>query len=207
MKKSGIIIIVILAVVLVGMGAFVKTNTTSVSNTPKGDVKLVTAPDQEEAMENQNFTEAVYVPPVIEGKNVALDGLLDANGYTDVYPATNANDGSSKGGSYWEGPATGDSILTLNLKKKISIYKIRLTLNPVSLWAKRTQTLSISISDDGKNFTELVPSADYKFDPKTGNETIIDFDEVKTQYVRLTITNNTGAKGGQVAEFEVYSKE
>lgn len=41
----------------------------------------------------------------------------------------------------------------------------------------------------------------------TGNEITLPFDAVKAQYVRVTITKNTGAKGGQVAEFEIYSND
>ena len=48
---------------------------------------------------------------------------------------------------------------------------------------------------------------EYEFNPKSGNEVTIPFDEVKAQYVRVTITKNTGAKGGQLAEFEIYSND
>lgn len=206
MKKSGLIIIAILAIVLIGMNVLVITSQSSIKTTGD-DLTIVTAPDQAEAMENEQFTEVVYEPVKIDGTNVAPNGLCTANGYTDVYPATCANDGSVDGASYWEGPTGEDSILTLNLKKAYNIHTIKLGLNPSSLWGKRTQTLSISVSDDGENFTELVASADYEFNPKTGNEVVIDIDDVKTQYVRVTITNNTGAGAGQIAELEVYSND
>lgn len=206
MKKNGLIVIAILVVVLIGMGIFVNVGNSSVKTTGN-NLQVVTAPDQEEAMENEQFTIAEYHSEEIEGTNVALDGFCDANGYTDVYPATLANDGDRDAASYWEGPANEDSIITLKLKEAHNIHTLRIALNPATIWAKRTQTMSISISDDGENFTEIVPSADYKFDPKTGNEVTIPIDEVKTQYVRLTITKNTGAVGGQIAELEVYSND
>lgn len=206
MKKSGLIMIAILAIVLAGMNIFVYIGKSPI-HTDGDNLQVVTAPDQEEAMENEQFTVPVYDPVVIEGKNVAPEGLCDANGYSDVYPATYANDGSPIGASYWEGPVGEDSILTLNMKKTYHIHTLKIALNPATIWAKRTQTLSVSISDDGKNFTEIVPSADYVFDPKTGNEVVIPIDEVNTQYVRLTITKNTGASAGQVGELEVYTND
>lgn len=210
MKKKSIIIIAVLAVVLVGMMIFVNVGKSSVKMS-KDNLQKVTAPDQEEAMENEMFTEFVYVPKEMEGTNVALLGRVVSNGYTDVYPASEAINGSADGGSYWEGPSDqSESVLTVNLKKAYNIHTFRLRLNPNSIWGKRTQTFSIEVSDDGKKYTELVPSKDWEFNPKTGNEVIIDsevFKETKAQFVKLTITKNTGAKAGQVAEFEIYSND
>lgn len=45
------------------------------------------------------------------------------------------------------------------------------------------------------------------FDPKTGNQVVIDIDNVKMQYIRLTFTKNTGAVAGQIAELEVYTND
>ena len=65
----------------------------------------------------------------------------------------------------------------------------------------------IEASDDGQNYTEVIPSTDYDFDPKTGNQVVIDIDNVKMQYIRLTFTKNTGAVAGQIAELEVYTND
>ena len=69
------------------------------------------------------------------------------------------------------------------------------------------QTFCVQISEDGENFTELIPANDYEFNPDTANEVVIDFDEVGCKAVQLVFTGNTGAGGAQVAEFEIYSKE
>lgn len=206
MKKKSLVIIAILLTLFIAMQVFVSATNSPVKSTG-GNVSVVTAPEQDAAMEHEEFTVVEYVPPTMEGTNVALDGHCEANGFNDVYPATGANDGSRDAGSYWEGPAGKESILTLNMKESYNIHTIRLALNPQVIWGKRTQTMSISVSDDGENFTELVPMADYEFDPDTGNEVVIDIDDVKTQYVRLNITKNTGATAGQIAEIEVYSND
>jgi len=52
----------------------------------------------------------------------------------------------------------------------------------------------------------LIEAKQYTFDPDTGNEVQMHFDEIKTRYVQLVFTENSGAGGGQVAEFEIYSK-
>ncbi len=173
------------------------------------DVTVVTAPDQKEAMENEKFTVPVFEEPDIKGKNVAINKRAVDNGYNDVYDASLAVDGTADGPSYWEA-AVGEKegLLTVNLKEKYEIHTIVLKLCPKAIWAKRTQHIAIRISDDGKNFKDLVEYADYEFDPNTGNMVVIDsFKASKAQYVQVAISSNTGAKSGQVAELEVYSND
>ncbi|MBE5957516.1 MAG: discoidin domain-containing protein [Lachnospiraceae bacterium] len=206
MNKKGIIVAIILLVVALGINCFVAAGNKEAKMDEK-NLQIVTAPDQKEAQENEQFTIAEYVPEEIPGTNVARKGHCEANGYNDVYPATYANDGSPEGTSYWEGPAGEEAILTCDLKEAFNIHTIKMALNPMPIWAKRTQTMSISVSEDGENFKEILPSADYVFDPKAGNEVVVHIDEVKAKYVRLNITKNTGATSGQIAELEVYSND
>lgn len=142
----------------------------------------------------------------IDGTNVALDGRADANGFNDVYRAPNIIDGSRL--TYWEGSPNEDSqIVSVDLKNSYTIHTVVVGLNPAQIWGKRTQTFTIEASDDGQNYTEVIPSTDYDFDPKTGNQVVIDIDNVKMQYIRLTFTKNTGAVAGQIAELEVYTND
>lgn len=206
MKKKSIIVVAVLLVLFLAMGAIVLIGNSSAEMNKK-NLKVVTAPNQDEAMENEQFTVTEYKSAKVEGKNVALDGKASANGYTDVYTPVYANDGDRNTTSYWEGGGTGKDELTIDLKKAYNVHTVRIGLNPATIWGPRKQTLSISVSEDGKTYKDVVPSATYDFDPKTGNEITLPFDAVKAQYVRVTITKNTGAKGGQVAEFEIYSND
>lgn len=206
MKKKSIIVVAVLLVLFLAMGAIVLIGNASAEMNKK-NLKVVTAPNQDEAMENEQFTVPEYKSAKVEGKNVALDGKASANGYTDVYTPVYANDGDRNTTSYWEGGGTGKDELTIDLKKAYNVHTVRIGLNPATIWGPRKQTLSISVSEDGKTYKDVVPSATYDFDPKTGNEITLPFDAVKAQYVRVTITKNTGAKGGQVAEFEIYSND
>ena len=205
MKKKFIIIIGCLAVVCAVMSAVVAVGNSSVKMSNK-NLTVVTAPDQKEAMENDAFKEEEYVAPEIDGTNVALDGRADANGFNDVYRAPNIIDGSRL--TYWEGSQNEESqIISVDLKNSYTIHTVVVGLNPAQIWGKRTQTFKIEASDDGQNYTEVIPSTDYDFDPKTGNQVVIDIDNVKMQYIRLTFTKNTGAVAGQIAELEVYTND
>ncbi|MCR5703883.1 MAG: discoidin domain-containing protein [Eubacterium sp.] len=207
MKRKGLILIAVLAVVLAAMQIVVIMGTAPAKNA-KENVKVVKAPEQKEAMENELFKVEEYVAPKIDGTNVALKGTATDNGYTDVYPAANAIDGRRESASYWEGGTDGPSRITVKLKKEYNIHTIRIGLCPDTIWGPRTQTLSVKTSDDGKNWKDLVPEKDYDFDPKTGNEIVLkDFGTVKTQYVQVEITKNTGANAGQIAELEIYSND
>lgn len=138
------------------------------------------------------------------GDNLAMGKELICNNFTDVYAAKNANDGDSK--TYWEGASDKyPNDLALDLGQAVTIGSVRIRLNPETLWGKRKQTFSIQGSTDGQNYTDIVYSKDYEFDPVTGNVVIVNFVPVEVRFIRLDFTANTGAKAGQVAEFEVYA--
>jgi hypothetical protein len=170
------------------------------------NVTVVEAREQTEAEEHPAFIVEEYKLVLPEGENVALNKSITANSFTEVYNAPKAVDGTSDGPSYWEGTGEYPNTLTIDLGSQIKIHTIRLALNPLAIWGKRTQTVAVNISIDGENFTELLPAKQYTFDPVIGNEAQLPFEEVETQFVQLVITENSGAGGGQIAEFEVYSK-
>jgi len=167
---------------------------------------VVTAPDQTEAEEHPDFIKKEFALVLPEGENIAVDKKIDDNGHADVYVAKKAIDGKADGSSYWEGKAGYPNTLTVDLEAPTSIHAIRLALNPLAIWGMRTQTVAVNISADGENFEELVKSEQYTFDPDTGNQIQIAFDDIETRYVQLVITENSGANAGQIAEFEIYSK-
>lgn len=173
---------------------------------PASNVTVVEARDQTEAQEHPDFIKEEYVLVLPEGENVALDKKIEASSYTQVYNAPKAVDGHADGASYWEGKSEYPNYLTVDLEAPTKINAILLALNPLAIWGKRTQTIAVNISSDGTNYIELVKTQQYTFDPDTGNEVQITFDETEARYVQLVITENSGAGGGQVAEFEVYSK-
>ncbi|MDF2908627.1 MAG: coagulation factor 5/8 type domain protein [Herbinix sp.] len=170
------------------------------------NVTVVEAREQTEAQEHPAFIAEEYKPVLPEGENVALNKRITASSFTQAYNAPKAVDGTSDGPSYWEGTGEYPNTLTVDLGAQTKVHTIRLALNPLAIWGKRTQTVAVNISSNGENFTELLPAKQYTFDPALGNEALLPFEEVETQFVQLVLTENTGAGGGQIAEYEVYSK-
>lgn len=204
MKKIGISILIALTAIFLAMLVVIQIGEQDVSKNMKKLV-VVETPEQTEPMENEAFKKEEYVPPVIEGTNVALTGNTKANAFNDVYEAKNSTDGDR--GTYWEGSPNEDvDELVVELDREYPISTLVIGLNPAAIWSKRTQTIAFAVSTDGVNYTDVVPATNYEFDPKTGNQIVVELDSVTAKYVRASISKNTGAVGGQVAEFEIYSK-
>ncbi|MDO4333314.1 MAG: discoidin domain-containing protein [Eubacteriales bacterium] len=204
MSKIRKIAILVLAVAAVVSFLIQRENLTQKAVTG-GTVTVVEAPEQTEAMEHEAFLAEEYVSVLPEGENLALEGKIESSSFQDSYTPRKAIDGKADGVSYWEGAKDSyPNYLTVNLKEEKSFHAIRVCLNPDTRWGNRTQEFSVEISSDGENFTELIPSAAYEFTPDRNNEVILEFDETAAQYVQLKFTSNTGAGGGQVAEFEIY---
>jgi hypothetical protein len=170
------------------------------------NVTIVKAREQAEAEEHPAFIKEEYVLVLPEGENAAVGKKIVASSFTDVYNAPKAVDGDSTGASYWEGKSDYPNTLTVDLEVPTKIHTVRLNLNPLPIWGKRTQTVAVNVSLDGVTYEELVGTKQYIFDPDTGNEVQISFEEKETRFVQLVITENSGAGGGQIAEFEIYSK-
>lgn len=163
--------------------------------------------EQTASMEHPDFIKEEYVLVLPEGENIALKKKVKASSFNDVYTPRKVVDGIATGPSYWEGkPDTYPNAITVDLEEESTIHAIRVCLSPMAIWGKRVQTFSVLTSMDGENFTTLYESKDYTFDPDTGNEVQLLFDAMKTRYVMLEFTNNTGSGGAQIAELEVYSK-
>ncbi|MBR1929948.1 MAG: discoidin domain-containing protein [Lachnospiraceae bacterium] len=173
-----------------------------------GEVTIVETPEQTESITPAAFVKEEFVPVIPKGTNIAQEARFDANGFNDVYPPGNAKDGETQGASYWEGVANEyPNIFTAVFEEPRQIHALKLLLCPKTIWGPRVQTFSVEVSQDGETFTELLASTDYRFDPATGNELVLEFDEVEVEAVQLTFTGNTGATGAQIAELEIYSVE
>jgi hypothetical protein len=92
----------------------------------------------------------------------------------------------------------------VDLGSSTSVSRIVMDLPPSSAWGTRTQTITIQGSTDGTNYTTLVGSQGYTFDPSTGNTVTATFTSASVRYVKLTFTANTGWPAGQLSELQVY---
>ena len=136
--------------------------------------------------------------------NIAAGKAASASTSNSPYVPANLTDTDTS--SYWES-ANGafPQWAQVDLGQNYSVGKITLKLPPATAWATRTETLSVLGSTDGTNFSTLVGSAGYTFDPNAnGNSVSISFAAATERYVRVNITANTGWTAGQLSDFEVF---
>jgi len=136
--------------------------------------------------------------------DLALNQPATASGSTQNYAPANAVDGNTS--TYWE--STNNAFpqwLQVDLGSAHSVGRVVLNLPPASAWSTRTETILIQGSTDGTNYTTLVPSQGYTFDPSTGNTASVTFGAASVRYLKLAFTANTGWPAGQLSEVGVYA--
>ena len=150
------------------------------------------------------LTVALSGSGIAANSNLALNQPVTASGSTQNYLPSNAVDGNTS--TYWESADNAfPQWFQVDLGSAVGVGRIVMDLPPSSAWGTRTQTILIQGSTDGTNYTTLVPSHGYTFDPSTGNTASITFTSASVRYVKLTFTANTGWPAGQLSELQVYS--
>ncbi|WP_250212723.1 galactose-binding domain-containing protein [Acrocarpospora catenulata] len=140
------------------------------------------------------------------GPNLSSGKATLASSSVAGHAVSAINDGDQN--SYWE--STNNSFpqwARIDLGAATSVDQIVLKVPPPTTWQTRTQTLSVQGSADGTNFATVVPSANYTFDPATGNTVTINFAAAGHRYWRVNVTANTGWPAAQLAEFEIYGAD
>ncbi len=137
-----------------------------------------------------------------DGTNLAVGKPISASSTIHTFVAANANDNNTS--TYWEGGADSyPNTLTVKLGANASISSVVLKLNPDPIWGTRTQTVEVLGRDQAATgFTSLKPATVHTFNPASGNTVTIPLTATAAD-VQLRITANSGATGGQVAEFQV----
>lgn len=139
------------------------------------------------------------VPPPT-GTNLARNKPVEATSSTQTYVAANATDDSTS--TYWEA-AGHPADLTVALGSDADVSAVVVKLDPNPVWAARTQGIQVLGREQGAStFTSLSDRADRAFSPATDNTVTIPV-AGHVADVRLRFFSNTGAPGGQVAEFQV----
>ncbi|MGO4344288.1 discoidin domain-containing protein [Paenibacillus sp. MCAF9] len=140
-------------------------------------------------------------PTTPPGGNIAIGKAISASSSTQTFIAANANDNNTA--TYWEG-GSASSTLTLDLGANHDITSIVLKLNPSTEWGTRTQTIQVlGHNQNTTTFGSLVSAQAYTFNPASGNMITIPVTST-VKRLQLNITTNSGAPGGQIAEFQVY---
>ena len=200
-----IITLVILALIFIaGSGTLVFVPVKEKEEMKAGSLKVVAAPAQEQAMEHPYFKVEAFEPVIPSGTNVALTAKATANNMGAGFVPKKAID--DKLTTYYEGaPGEFPNELTLDLKDVYSVHAVKLLLCPDAVWAKRVQTIEILAGTEEGALKTVVAKADYEFDPKTGNERVIEFPAENMRFVMIRFYANTGAVGGQAAEVQIYA--
>lgn len=138
------------------------------------------------------------------GRNLARGRPATATGSQDVYTPGKAVDGDA--GSYWESANNAfPQSWTVDLGSSYAVRRLVLKLPPSSAWGARTQTLTVLGSTDGSNYSTVVGSQGYRFDPATGNTATVSLPGgTDLRYLRLSVSANTGWPAGQFSEVEAY---
>ncbi|MGW6524768.1 CARDB domain-containing protein [Streptomyces sp. NPDC054962] len=137
-------------------------------------------------------------PPT--GTNLARNKPVEATSTAQTYVAANATDDSVS--TYWEA-AGHPADLTVALGADADVTGVVVKLNPDPVWAARTQTIQVlGRQQSSSGFTSLAAAKSYSFSPASGNTVTVPVSG-RWSDVRLHFTANSGAPGGQVAEFQV----
>ena len=151
-------------------------------------------------------TEAAVLYDAAGRKNLALGAPVVANNKIYDFVGSKAADGDVN--TYWEGAANKyPNTLQVDLINSLQLDFAVLKLNPQKIWGKRVQTFAVEISDNGSDFTSLIPESNYEFNPVENSNTVVINLNAKARYLRFTFTKNTGANAGQLAELEVYAAQ
>lgn len=203
MKNTVIVLLCAVIAVSVGLTAYTVYAGRS-SEEPNPNVTLVTTPDQEDFEEHPEWTIPV-TEPIDYGQNIALEKDVKQSGQTDIYNCRNVNDGDRF--TYWEGESNDyPNEVTIDMGEAARMNGARILLNPRAIWGARTQEVEVQVSDDGETFTTIAARTTLSFDPMADNSAYMPFDQVaQGRYIRFVFYANTGAKGGQAAEIEVYA--
>ncbi|MET9499563.1 discoidin domain-containing protein [Streptomyces sp. NPDC006552] len=136
-----------------------------------------------------------------DAANLAVRKPVTASSATQTFVAENAVDDSTS--TYWEGGSGYPNTLTVKLGANADVSAVVLKLNPDAAWATRTQKIEVQGREQkASDFTQLAAAKEYTFNPASGNTVTIPV-TARVADVRLVITANSGAPGGQIAEFQV----
>ncbi|MEO3809381.1 CARDB domain-containing protein [Sphaerisporangium sp. B11E5] len=137
------------------------------------------------------------------GTNLAIGKEMVESGHVHTYVASNANDNNLS--TYWEANSGAfPNTLTVKLGANASVSSVVLKLNPDAAWGTRTQNIQVLGREQSSGtFQSLASATNHTFDPATGNTVTINVSGSVAD-VQLRFASNSGAPGGQVAEFQVF---
>ncbi|MET7336030.1 CARDB domain-containing protein [Nonomuraea sp. NPDC005650] len=137
------------------------------------------------------------------GTNLAIGKEMVESGHAHTYVAANANDNNLA--TYWEANSGAyPNTLTVKLGANANVTSVVVKLNPDPIWGPRTQNIQVlGREQSATGYSNLTSATNYTFDPGSGNSVTIPVSGTVAD-VQLKFASNTGAPGGQAAEFQVF---
>ncbi|MER5648994.1 CARDB domain-containing protein [Streptosporangium sp. NPDC002524] len=137
------------------------------------------------------------------GSNLAIGKEIVASGHVHSFVPANANDNNLA--TYWEANSGAfPNTLTARLGANAAVTSVVVKLNPDSAWGTRTQNIQVlGREQNATGYTNLVSAQNYTFNPASGGNSVTINVSATVADVQLRFTSNSGAPGGQVAEFQV----
>ncbi|MGM1060145.1 CARDB domain-containing protein [Saccharothrix sp. Mg75] len=135
-----------------------------------------------------------------QGSDLARGKPVEASSSVFSFVPANATDGSTA--TYWESNGF-PSTLTVKLGANADVTSVVVKLDPAQAWGPRTQAIEVlGREQSAGSFTTLGARADHAFSPATGNTVTVPV-SARLADLRLQVSANSGAPGGQVAELQV----
>lgn len=106
--------------------------------------------------------------------------------------------------TYWQGN-NQTATLSLDLQAVYTLNHFIVRLPNSGNWGTRTQTVTVTGSVDGQTYTPVLEGEQqWQFVQNVGDCIVILDTPVNVRYLQLAFSNNTGATGPQVGEWELY---
>jgi hypothetical protein len=135
--------------------------------------------------------------------DLAASQPASASSFMSSHPPAAAVDRNPA--SYWQSAANAfPQWWQVGLGSALTVGTIKMSLPPSGAWTARTQTISISGSENGTNYITIAGATTYTFTPAAGNMVVVRFSPVSVRYVKLTFTANPTVPVAQLAEFSIY---
>jgi hypothetical protein len=143
---------------------------------------------------------------VTGGTNLATGKTVTGSANFGSFIPANANDNDLN--TYFEG-TTYPSTLTVPLGANADLSSVVIKLNPNAAWGLRKQTIEVlGREQSATSFTSIAAAKEYTFDPAAASPNTVTIPvSARVADVKISITTNTGAPGGQVAELQVIGTQ
>jgi hypothetical protein len=134
------------------------------------------------------------------GADLALNKSVVASSQSGSNVAANAVDAGVS--TYWQS-ASLPGTLTVDMGASYDVHQVKVSLPPEWTWW-RNETIAISGSNDGTNFSPISAATSYGFTNTNNFSVTINLPITNARYIRVSVTANNLASAAQIGKLEIY---